>query len=81
MYTVYVGGSGGADLKIYSQTHQTVFSFFPPGNNNKQVANSNPTAASMSTDLYGMATLDACQQINVRAICSVYNCCLVMCCF
>jgi len=31
-----------------------------------RVANSQPTAASMSTDLYGMATLDACQQILKR---------------
>ena len=31
-----------------------------------QVANSSPTAASMSTDLYGMATLDACEQIIER---------------
>ena len=30
------------------------------------VANSSPTAASMSTDLYGMAVLDACQQIDER---------------
>lgn len=39
----------------------------PPPPRRWQVANSNPTAASMSTDLYGMATLDACQQINVRS--------------
>ncbi len=31
-----------------------------------KVANSIPTAASMSTDLYGMATLDACKQILDR---------------
>ena len=31
-----------------------------------KVANSIPTAASMSTDLYGMATLDACNQILKR---------------
>lgn len=31
-----------------------------------KVANSNPTAASASTDLYCMATLDACRQINAR---------------
>ena len=31
-----------------------------------RVANSQPTAASMSTDLYGMATLDACNQIIAR---------------
>ncbi|OQS02432.1 xanthine dehydrogenase [Thraustotheca clavata] len=31
-----------------------------------KVANSQPSAASMSTDLYGMATLDACEQINAR---------------
>ena len=31
-----------------------------------RVANSQPTAASMSTDLYGMATLDACNQIKAR---------------
>lgn len=30
------------------------------------VANASPTAASMSTDLYGMAVLDACQQILER---------------
>ena len=30
------------------------------------VANSSPTAASMSTDLYGMAVLDACEQILAR---------------
>ena len=30
------------------------------------VANSSPTAASMSTDLYGMAVLDACEQIQAR---------------
>eukprot|EP01038_Epipyxis_sp_PR26KG_P010944 gene10944-14695_t len=30
------------------------------------VANSSPTAASMSTDMYGMAVLDACQQILER---------------
>jgi len=30
------------------------------------VANSSPTAASMSTDLYGMAVLDACEQILER---------------
>ncbi len=30
------------------------------------VANSQPSAASMSTDLYGMATLDACEQILKR---------------
>lgn len=30
------------------------------------VANASPTAASMSTDLYGMAVLDACEQINKR---------------
>ena len=30
------------------------------------VANSSPTAASMSTDLYGMAVLDACEQILQR---------------
>jgi len=31
-----------------------------------KVANTIPTAASMSTDLYGMCTLDACRQILVR---------------
>jgi xanthine dehydrogenase/oxidase len=31
-----------------------------------KVANTIPTAASMSTDLYGMATLDACHQIIQR---------------
>jgi xanthine dehydrogenase/oxidase len=31
-----------------------------------KVANSIPTAASMSTDMYGMATLDACSQILKR---------------
>ena len=31
-----------------------------------RVANSSPTAASMSTDLYGMAALDACEQITER---------------
>jgi len=31
-----------------------------------KVANTQPTAASMSTDLYGMATLDACRQIIAR---------------
>ncbi|EQC41233.1 hypothetical protein SDRG_01208 [Saprolegnia diclina VS20] len=31
-----------------------------------KVANSQPSAASMSTDLYGMATLDACEQILAR---------------
>ena len=31
-----------------------------------KVANTIPTAASMSTDLYGMATLDACRQILAR---------------
>jgi xanthine dehydrogenase/oxidase len=31
-----------------------------------KVANSMPTAASMSTDMYGMATLDACRQIVAR---------------
>lgn len=31
-----------------------------------KVANTMPTAASMSTDLYGMATLDACRQILGR---------------
>jgi xanthine dehydrogenase/oxidase len=31
-----------------------------------KVANSQPTAASMSTDMYGMATLDACRQIILR---------------
>jgi len=31
-----------------------------------KVANASPTAASMSTDLYGMAVLDACEQINAR---------------
>ena len=30
------------------------------------VANASPTAASMSTDLFGMAVLDACNQILVR---------------
>lgn len=30
------------------------------------VANTSPTAASMSTDLYGMAVLDACEQIEMR---------------
>ena len=30
------------------------------------VANTSPTAASMSTDLYGMAVLDACEQIESR---------------
>lgn len=30
------------------------------------VANASPTAASMSTDLYGMAVLDACEQIGAR---------------
>jgi xanthine dehydrogenase/oxidase len=33
-----------------------------------KVANSSPTAASASTDLYGMATLDACEQIKVRLL-------------
>jgi len=33
-----------------------------------KVANSNPTAASASTDLYGMATLDACNQILHRLL-------------
>ncbi|CAN0042104.1 unnamed protein product, partial [Laminaria digitata] len=28
-----------------------------------KVANTSPTAASVSTDLYGMAALDACEQI------------------
>eukprot|EP00752_Nemacystus_decipiens_P001718 g1661.t2 len=31
-----------------------------------KVSNSSPTAASMSTDLYGMAALDACEQITER---------------
>lgn len=31
-----------------------------------RVANSSPSAASMSTDLYGMAALDACEQITER---------------
>ena len=31
-----------------------------------KVANTQPTAASMSTDMYGMATLDACRQILKR---------------
>ena len=31
-----------------------------------KVANTMPTAASMSTDLYGMCTLDACRQILLR---------------
>ena len=31
-----------------------------------KVANTQPSAASMSTDLYGMATLDACRQIIAR---------------
>ena len=31
-----------------------------------KVANTIPTAASMSTDMYGMATLDACRQILKR---------------
>lgn len=31
-----------------------------------KVPNSSPTAASMSTDLYGMATLNACEQIKER---------------
>lgn len=31
-----------------------------------KVANSIPTAASMSTDMYGMATLNACRQILER---------------
>ncbi|RLN49926.1 hypothetical protein BBJ29_001688 [Phytophthora kernoviae] len=31
-----------------------------------KVANTQPSAASMSTDLYGMATLDACEQILAR---------------
>jgi xanthine dehydrogenase/oxidase len=31
-----------------------------------KVANTQPTAASMSTDLYGMCTLDACRQILAR---------------
>lgn len=30
------------------------------------MSNSSPTAASMSTDLYGMAALDACEQITER---------------
>ncbi|CAM9569237.1 unnamed protein product, partial [Sphacelaria rigidula] len=33
-----------------------------------RVANSSPSAASMSTDLYGMATLDACEQITERYV-------------
>lgn len=33
-----------------------------------KVANSMPTAASMSTDMYGMATLDACRQIIKRIL-------------
>jgi xanthine dehydrogenase/oxidase len=32
------------------------------------VANSSPTAASMSTDLYGMAVLNACEQIRARLV-------------
>ncbi len=43
----------------------------------QQVANSNPTAASMSTDLYGMATLDACQTINVSGALLLWGCCLL----
>lgn len=31
-----------------------------------QVPNASPTAGSASTDLYGMAVLDACRQINER---------------
>jgi xanthine dehydrogenase molybdopterin-binding subunit B len=31
-----------------------------------KVANSQPSAASQSTDLYGMATLNACEQIRKR---------------
>ena len=31
-----------------------------------KVANTIPTAASASTDMYGMATLDACRQILTR---------------
>ncbi|CAM9182611.1 unnamed protein product [Hapterophycus canaliculatus] len=31
-----------------------------------RVSNASPTAASMSTDLYGMAALDACEQISER---------------
>lgn len=32
----------------------------------QQVPNASPTAASASSDLYGMAVLDACQQIRKR---------------
>lgn len=31
-----------------------------------QVPNASPTAGSASTDLYGMAVLDACRQVNER---------------
>ena len=58
-------------LFFCSNTQSTTDTSLPPAPQTPnptapQVANSNPTAASMSTDLYGMATLDACQQINDR---------------
>lgn len=39
---------------------------FVKDSNTESVANTIPTAASMSTDTYGMATLDACRQIIAR---------------
>ena len=39
---------------------------FVDDSDTSKVANTQPTAASMSTDMYGMATLDACNQILKR---------------
>ncbi|GMH77592.1 hypothetical protein TL16_g07465 [Triparma laevis f. inornata] len=39
---------------------------FVDDSDTSKVANTQPTAASMSTDMYGMATLDACRQILKR---------------
>eukprot|EP00520_Triparma_pacifica_P017654 CAMPEP_0118636436 /NCGR_PEP_ID=MMETSP0785-20121206/2621_1 /TAXON_ID=91992 /ORGANISM="Bolidomonas pacifica, Strain CCMP 1866" /LENGTH=1412 /DNA_ID=CAMNT_0006527561 /DNA_START=58 /DNA_END=4292 /DNA_ORIENTATION=+ len=39
---------------------------FVDDSDTSKVANTQPTAASMSTDMYGMATLDACRQIIKR---------------
>eukprot|EP00519_Triparma_laevis_P015336 CAMPEP_0182491596 /NCGR_PEP_ID=MMETSP1321-20130603/960_1 /TAXON_ID=91990 /ORGANISM="Bolidomonas sp., Strain RCC1657" /LENGTH=1393 /DNA_ID=CAMNT_0024693879 /DNA_START=184 /DNA_END=4365 /DNA_ORIENTATION=- len=41
-------------------------SVFVDDSDTSKVANTQPTAASMSTDMYGMATLDACRQILKR---------------
>lgn len=66
MYLLFAGPSKGAVGLMQCCAGAGAVALFPLPFPTPQVPNSSPTAGSASTDLYGMAVLDACKQINER---------------